>query len=183
MLWFFNPYSFNKKLFEAWDQYMNLVRDPNDWVCMRDGDTMFMLPDWGHQIKHYIEKYPDTGLFTCYASRCHYQPQIRLGTDTESTDLLYHRSHAQKIYDELYGKVKEMDRRIAGHLIVMKKSTWTLIRNDVEYTSRSKNILGIDTKISNAILKKEMKIRLMRGIYLLHYLRMFEGYNYTKHLE
>ncbi len=46
---------------------MNLVRDPNDWVCMRDGDTMFMLPNWGHQIKHYIEKYPDTGLFTCYA--------------------------------------------------------------------------------------------------------------------
>jgi len=182
MLWFFNPYSFDHKLFKAWDDYMALVLDPRDWVCMRDGDTMFLLPDWGHKIMHYIDKYPDTGLFTCYASRCHYKEQIRQGTETENTDLIYHRNQAEAVEKELHGKVKEMNRRVAGHMLVIRKSTWNRIRLQVEEDSRMKDILGVDTKISNAILQRGMKIRLMRGIYLLHYLRLKEGYNSKEHL-
>lgn len=182
MLWFFNPYSFDRKLFKAWDDYMSLVRDPHDWVCMRDGDTMFLLPDWGHKIKHYIDKFPDTGLFTCYASRCHYKEQIRQGTETENTDLIYHRDLAESIDKELHGKVKEINRRVAGHMMVIRKSTWNRIRQQVEEDCRLKDILGVDTKISNAILHRGMKIRLMRGIYLMHYLRLKEGYNSKEHL-
>lgn len=183
MIWFFTPYSFNKKLLEAVEQCMNLVANPEDWVCLMDGDTMFVLPDWGHQIKTYTERYPDTGLFTCYASRCHYQEQIRKGTDSNNTDLMYHRQQAEIIHKELHGQVKEMNRRIAGHLMLIRKKTWTKIRDEVWRTGSDKNILGVDTKISNAVLKAGMKIRVMRGIYIVHYLRMKEGYNYKKHLE
>lgn len=123
MLWFFSPYSQTRHLAEAWDQYMALVANPADWVCMMDGDTMFLLPGWGHKIQKYIDRYPDTGIFTCYASRCHYQPQIRQGTETENTDLLYHRNQAERIDAELDGQVKLIDSKIAGHLMVMKKST------------------------------------------------------------
>lgn len=76
-----------------------------------------------------------------------------------------------------------MNRRIAGHMIVIKKSTWLLIRDEVAATASDKKILGVDTKISNAILSRNMKIRLMRGIYIFHYLRMAEGYNSKIHLE
>lgn len=183
MIWFFTPYSYDKKLFEAWDQYINLVPRKDDWVCMRDGDTAFLLPDWGHQVKHYVGLYPDTGIFTCYASRCHYQPQIRMGTQTENPNILYHHTQAISTYHALHGQVKEMNRRIAGHLIVIRKSTWLLIRDEVAATASDKKILGVDTKISNAILSRNMKIRLMRGIYIFHYLRMAEGYNSKIHLE
>lgn len=185
MIWFFTPYSFDKKLFEAFDSYMNLVTDPNDWVCFLDGDTAFLLPNWGHQVKTYVEKFPDTGLFTCYASRCHYSVQKRRGVDENNTDIIYHRQQAGIIYSELNGKVKEIDRRIAGHLMVIRKSTWLQIRPEVERMVKlqQKEILGVDTKISNAILKAGLKIRLMRGIYLLHYLRLAEGYNYDNHLR
>lgn len=183
MLWFFTPYSFERRLFEAWDNYMNLVKDPDDWVCMMDGDTMFLTPAFGHKIQRYINKFPDTGTFTCYASRCHYQVQIRQGTETENTDMMYHRTWAESIERELDGRVKEIDGKIAGHLMVMKRSTWTRIRPMVLQETKIKTILGVDTKISRAVLSSGMKIRLMRGIYILHYLRLKEGYDYKNHLQ
>lgn len=185
MIWFFTPYSFNKKLFEAYDDYMHLVTELNDWVCFTDGDTAFLLPNFGHQVKTYIDLHPDTGLFTCYASRCHYNVQTRRGTDPENPDLLYHRRQAETIYKELNGTVKEIDRRVAGHLLVIQKKTWMLIRDEVarKVKQQHKEILGVDTKISNAILAAGLKIRLMRGIYILHYLRLGEGFGNDKHIK
>ena len=177
MIWFFTPYSFNQKLFEAYDAYMQLVSNPDDWVCFMDGDTAFLLPDFGHQVKTYVDKFPDTGMFTCYASRCSYQFQIRRGTQTGNSDILYHRQQAETIYMELHGQVKEINERIAGHLLVIQKKTWTLVRAEVarKVQEQNKQILGVDTKISNAILKAGLKIRLMRGIYIFHYFRLKEG--------
>lgn len=184
MIWFFTPYSFEKKLFEAYDRYMQLVSNPNDWVCFTDGDTAFLLPDFGHQVKTYIKHYPDTGLFTCYASRCHYSVQVRKGTEMNNPDILYHRRQAESIYKELHGHVKEIDRRVAGHLLVIQKKTWEQVRPEVarKVTGQNKQILGVDTKISNAILKAGLKIRLMRGMYIFHYLRLAEGFGCKEHL-
>ena len=185
MIWFFTPYSFEKRLFEAFDTYMNLVANPNDWVCFSDGDTAFLLPDFGHQIKRYVENYPDTGMFTCYASRCHYSPQVRKGTEMENPDIVYHRKRAEETKKELDGKVKELNRRVAGHLLVIQKKTWLKIRREVamKVSKQNKHILGVDTKISNAILKAGLKIRLMRGMYIFHYLRLADGFGYKKHLK
>ena len=182
MLYFFTPYSFNKKLFEAFDSYMNLISDPNDWVCFMDGDTAFLLPDFGHQIEHYIKAWPETGLFTCYASRCHYNCQLYKYADAENTNIIYHRLKAEEVFRQFNGQVKEINRRIAGHLMVIQKKTWLMIRREVKETAADKNILGVDTKISNAILKTNLKIRLMKGIYIFHYLRLAEGINNTNHL-
>jgi len=183
MLRFAIPYSLNKKLFDAWDYEMQITPDPQDWVCMLDGDTAFLTPDFGHQIQRYIDLYPDTGLFTCYASRCHYKVQIKKGTQINNTDILYHKTMAEKARSELDGRIKEINRNVAGHLIVIRKKTWLKIREEVKNNTTSKKILGIDTKISSAVLKAGLKIRLMRGMYIFHYLRMTEGIEYTKHLK
>jgi RNase P subunit RPR2 len=185
MIWFFTPYSFNQRLFDSMDKYMNLVSDENDWICFLDGDTAFLLPNFGHQIQTYITKFPDTGLFTCYASRCHYAFQKRKGCDENNPDILYHREQAETIYKSLHGEVKEVNRRVAGHLLVIQKKTWIKIRAEVKrmVAKQDKRILGVDTKISNAILSSGLKIRLMRGIYILHYLRLKEGYGHDKHLK
>ena len=182
MLYFFTPYSFDKKLFEAYDSYMDLIHEPEDWVCFMDGDTAFLLPDFGHQIQHYINAYPDTGLFTCYASRCHYTCQRYNYSDAENKNILYHRLKAEEVFRQFNGHVQEIERRIAGHLMVIQKKTWLLVREEVKQATNDKNILGVDTKISYAILKANLKIRLMKGIYIFHYLRLAEGINNTNHL-
>ena len=182
MLYFFTPYSFNKKLFEAIDSSMELICNPEDWICLLDGDTAFLLPDFGHQIQGYIDTYPETGLFTCYASRCHYNCQLYKYADAENTNIIYHRLKAEEVLRQFNGQVEEINRRIAGHLMVIQKKTWLMIRREVKETAADKNILGVDTKISNAILKANLKIRLMKGIYIFHYLRLAEGINNSNHL-
>jgi hypothetical protein len=67
--------------------------------------------------------------------------------------------------------------------MVIKKGTWLRIRGGVLERTRDKQILGVDSKISYGILNAGLKIRLMRGIYILHYLRMKEGFDYKDHLR
>jgi GT2 family glycosyltransferase len=182
MLYFFTPYSFEKKLFEAFDHYFGLVGD-EDWICLTDGDTAFLRSDFGIKIKEYIDKYPETGMFTCYASRCHYDIQMLPGYNCEEPSILFHKAMADACDLTYHGQIVEINRRIAGHLMLINKKTWLRIRGWVAQRVVSKNILGVDTKISYAILNAGLKIRLMKGIYIFHYLRMAEGLDYKKHLE
>jgi len=176
MIWYFTPYSFNKKLFEAWDAYMNLVQDPNDWVCMMDGDVLFLISDFGHQMQTYIDKYPETGLFTCYASRTS-RPELKWkGADMNNPSIVYHRTKAEQLHAAYHGEVNDLGELNAlGYLMLIRKSTWLLIREQVKDWTTGKNILGIDTRISKAIRKTGMKQYLMRGMYVLHYYRMKNG--------
>lgn len=177
-----HPYALDKNFFNAIDEEMARL-ESHQWGCIMDLDTMPLRHDFGFQLQAYIDKYPDTGMFTSYASRCHYMPQIRRGTNTENPNILYHKLQADKAHNELYLQVKELERRIAGHLMMIKKSTWDLIRAEVKLATSLKKILGVDTQISYAILRHGKKIRLMRGVYLFHYLRFDKGYNYIAHLK
>lgn len=76
MIWFFTPYSFNGKLFDAYDQYMKLIINPEDWVAFTDGDALFFHPDFGDMIREYIQTYPDTGIFVCFANRSGTRKQL-----------------------------------------------------------------------------------------------------------
>jgi len=176
MLYFFTPYSFDKKLFEAWDDYMNLIKEPSDWVCMMDGDVLFLISDFGHQMQTYIDKYPDAGLFTCYASRTS-RPQLKWkGADMTNPSLIYHRTKAEQLYAAYHGQVEELgDLNALGYLMLIRKSTWLLIREQVKEWTADKDILGVDTRISKAIRKANFKSYLMRGMYVLHYYRMKNG--------
>jgi hypothetical protein len=184
MIYFFTPYSFEKKLFEAYDHYMNLVRNPDDWVCFTDGDTAFLRPDFGMMIRNYTDKYPDTGMFTSYASRCHYQFQmIKGGAYLSDPSILTHKELADEAAGSYPLGINECNRRIAGHLMLIRKSTWLRIREKVKTRCADRKILGIDTRISYAVLNAGLKIRIMKGIYILHYLRMKEGLDYKGHLQ
>ena len=126
MIYFFTPYSFNLKLLDAIVQCMDLLK-PVDWAVIMDGDTMFLQPDFGHQIQCHIESHPEAGLFTCLASRCHYSIQVPPGVDMNNDSVRYHKLIASLQQDLHPGETAEINRRIAGHLMVIKKSTWDKI--------------------------------------------------------
>lgn len=177
MIWFFTPYSFEKKMFQAWDQYMNLIADPEDWICMMDGDVLFLLSDFGHQMQQYIEAFPGTGIFTCYASRAHRQEYIRKGSDLNNPSILYHYEQAAKCRQDLHLKVKPLEKPCLGHLMLIQKKTWLLIRDRVQELTKDHKILGVDVRISRAVSELTLPILLMRGIYVLHFFRMKYGMN------
>ena len=181
MLYFRIPYAFNKKLFEAIDHEFTLVQD-DDWICFTDGDTAFLYADFGHKIQEYINHFPGAGMLVCYA-RSHYECQRPPFLDMENDSLLYHKHIASVCRKEYSLDVQVLNRPISGHLMVIKKSIWLKIRPEVIRTALGKNILGVDTKISNALIKQGLPIILMGGLYVLHYLRFAEGLNYTEHIS
>lgn len=172
------PYSFDKSLFNAFSDVFTLVGN-TDWVCFIDCDVAFLeMSDFGHLIQGYIDRYPETGMFTCYASRCHYGCQ-RTDFDMESDSI---KDVAQKSIDVKEKGLWEyvnIERKIAGHLIVIQKKTWRAIFPELRkmVLKKDKKILGFDTQLSNAILKKGYDIKLMEGIFVFHYLRMLNGKN------
>lgn len=182
MVYFFTPYSFEKKLFEAYDSYINLLPHDNDWACFLDGDTCFFENNFGHQVQGYTERYPNAGILTSYASRSSYHFMVPKDTLQESDSIKYHRNRSKEIYDRLHGQVKPINTHIAGHLMCIKKSTWKLIRPQLLKVVDGANLLGVDTQISNQVLGHGLQILLMRGIYLFHYYRLAEGKNFKEHL-
>lgn len=174
MIYFFTPYDFNKRLFDAWERYMWLVKD-EDWVVMMDGDTLMFQANFGHIVQEYIERYPDTGLFTCYASRSGRDWMMPKPNLMNATNIMMHRGAALKHEKERHLKVKELNVRVTGHFMCIKKETWNKIYSGVRDKCKGVGILSVDTVISLSVLEAGMKIRLMEGLYILHYYRLGEG--------
>lgn len=172
MLYFFKPYSFNEKLFDAFDHYFSLLPNDNDWACIMDGDTMFLRSDFGHTIQAYIDKYPDTGIFSSYASRCAYNYQVPKQVNQKNTDLLFHikTANLHHLHQEL--EIREINRPIAGHLWVMQKKIWLSIRQEVKRKTMNETFEGIDTAIAKEILLRKLPVRIMKQLYIVHLFRL-----------
>ena len=176
MIYYFKPYSTEGRLFSAYDRYAMLIDNPDDYICFLDGDTLFLNKNWGHIIEAYTKKYPDAGLITCYASRCSYRELIPRQGDPLNTDLKFH-IEVSRILQKKHSKnltIKHSKSKIAGYLMLMKKSTWLQIRDlvRIEVNERGKKILGVDTAISRAVLKIKKDIIVMRAVYILHLFRL-----------
>lgn len=173
MIWFFTPYSFEKKLFEAYDRYMQLMPDEEDWGCLMDGDMAFLQSDFGNELQDYIDANPGTALFTCYGSRCPYGHQMAPGVNYESESLRYIYENTVKLRQNNHLKVLDLKQRIAGHLMLIQKKTWVKYREAIAEHAVAANIQAVDTAISDVLLKNNEKILLMQGLQVFHYYRQF----------
>jgi hypothetical protein len=182
MIWFFTPYSFEKRLFDAWDKYMNLIQDKEDWACMMDGDVAFFRNDFGHHIREYIDKYPGFSLFSCYASRSGTDWMLPKDHQFSSQDIIVHKKLAEKYFVEQHLGITDLNNRVTGHLMVIQKKTWLNIRDEVKRISSDRTLLGVDTIISRQVLATGGKVGLMQGIYVFHYYRHLEGRSNKSHL-
>jgi hypothetical protein len=177
MIYFFTPYSFEKNLGKAYNQYCDLVPNDSDWICIMDGDMMF-VNDFGSIIQAHITKRPDTGLFLCLTNRVKNTQQCYNGEISENSDLGYHAQIAKHLEVNKKLQVKEMNRVASGYLMCFKKETWKVVGKFYE-----KGILAVDNKFSKAILDNGLKIRIMEDLYAIHYYRLLQGIKDKSHLR
>lgn len=169
------PYSFEKKLFEAYDAEFQKVQNPDDWVCIRDGDVLFFQSNFGHIIQPHLEKHPETGIFTCYTNRIGNPVQLYSDKAKRIDSLKYHFKIAKDLEEENKGLSTEHRARVAGFLITIKKSTWAAIRDRVAQKCKGQMILGVDYLIADTIMEYRYPIRRMEDLYVLHYRRMLDS--------
>jgi len=178
VIYYFNPYSTDKDLGKAYNDYMALLPNQDDWACLTDGDTMFLMPDYGHQIQQIIDLHPDTGLFTCLTNRVGCLEQCYNRHISNERDILKHKRIASDCYARKH-QVKQLHGIISGHCMIVQKKTW----EEVGKFPEGIGILSVDNGFSQKILDHKKKILLMEGVYLLHYYRMETGINDKRHIQ
>lgn len=170
------PFRRDKNLADAYNFVFERYCRPNDWVALRDIDTMFLTPDAPNIVEDYINLYPDTGIFTCYTNRLslHAKDQLYRGMISPNTNILHHIRIAESLKHDR--SVTEINRKISGFLMVISFKTWE------QFRFRGSACLGVDNDYSNEILEAGLKIRRMNGLYLWHSYRLLNGINDKKHL-
>lgn len=182
MIYFSTPYAFDKRLFNAYDSEFQRLPNSDDWLVLMDGDIAFLRADFGHHIQEYINKFPGTGLFTCYASRSHYKYIVPMDGNDRSPDIIFHKKIADAHARDLHLAVKPLEKNISGQLMAIRKDTWLSVRDDIAARTKNETIEAIDTAIGKVMHEHNLPVLLMRGIYVLHYCRMLEGYKHRAHL-
>jgi len=179
LVYFFGGvYSLNKNIGKSYNQYIEMLPNDNSWACFFDGDACFLTPNYGHQITHIVNKYPETGMFTCITNRVGNLNQCFRGQISADADIKTHRRLAHQIQLDSYEKVKESKSPISGIMMCIKKSTW---RN---FPFAGSGILQVDNDISRRLIKAGKKILIMEGVYLFHYYRLLEGgRSFKQHLK
>jgi hypothetical protein len=176
MIYYCIPYSVEKNLACAYNDFMEILPSDNDFACFVDGDTIFTTSNYGHIIHDSIQNYPEIGCFTCYTNRVKNLPQVVKGIDYDSNDIIYHRKIGNMLHtifgnsciditDELSEDGKPA--YISGVMILIKKSLWKKIGKFKNLNS----MLGVDNHLHKDILSINEKIYLMRGVYLYHWYR------------
>jgi len=178
MVHYFTPYSSSRDLGQAYNACFQLVRDPEDWVCLMDGDIQFLNSDYGHQIEEVISRYPETGLFTCLTNRVGTKVQCLNGFPSEDTNILNHHRIAEQLSQTKRTEVEEHQQAISGFLMLIQKKVWDRIGGAPEGIG----ILTIDNRISKKILEHGLKIRIMQGLYVFHFYRLHKEIDDRSHI-
>ncbi len=169
------PYSFEKKLFEAYDSEFQKVNQ-EDWVSLMDGDILFFQANFGHIIQNHILQYPGTGLFTCYTNRIGNPVQLYSDKAKKIDGIKYHYNIAKQLEEENAMLSTQHTQRVAGMLMVIKKETWDSIRDQVAEKCKENKITGVDYMIADTLLANKYEIRRMEDLYVFHYRRMLDSW-------
>jgi GT2 family glycosyltransferase len=167
------PFSLERNLGREYNEYVKkLTQHEDDWVFFLDGDVLFLDSNWGNHVNDLIQKYPNTGIFTCYTNRVGNIQQCYNGIRSDDPDILNHYQIAQKLKQEKYWNVKKHNNRvISGYMFGFSRRTW----EEVGGFSENKNeILKVDNRFSKKVLQLGKDILVMEGLYVFHYYRMNE---------
>lgn len=164
-IWYSNPYSTEKNFGKALNDFCELVPD-GDWICLQDGDMMYLTPDWGVQVEKAIELHGDKfGLIGCMTNRLA-RPIQRIGEMNNNHDILMHYEIANELKENHYAEIDDITHKkyIAGVFMLFPKEVWKKVKF-------SENTPSFDDAFSQNIVKRGYKLGLMKGLYIYHFYR------------
>lgn len=191
------PYSTEKNIGKAYNETMALLGD-NDHACFRDGDTMWLTPDYGVHLAEYVRLYPNAVL-TCWTNRINEKAEQQFnyayrrtlnplsvcgGALRDCIDITIHLEVAKNQLGELY-KVTPLHGFVSGFCMVVPKSVWNghKFAEKQPYEDRGPHaLLGIDNDYTNRIRAAGIQVLRMDGIFMWHTYRLLTGDHDKSHL-
>jgi len=192
------PYSLEKNLGKAYNDAIAGLPD-DCHVCLRDGDTMWLTPDYGVHLAEYVRLHPDAVL-TCWTNRINEkaEQQSKAGVITapfgtsapiqmpvrDVANMVDHLRVADVTKNGLYNTTP-LNGFVSGFCLVFPKSLWVKhpFPEKQMYEGRGpNNMLGVDNWWTNQVRAAGVQILRMDGIYIWHTYRLLTGDQDKTHL-
>lgn len=182
MIFDITPFRSDKNIGKAYNERISVL--PEDaWVIIRDGDCMYLTPDYGNIIEGIISKHGNEyDLIGALTNRLGVKELCYNGEFSQDTDICNHYLTAKAV--QRHDDMKETDL-IAGFFMMFKKETWTKVggfsenMSDAPYT---------DKRFCANIKANGGKIGIAQNLYLFHAYRIWEkthekAWRSTQHLK
>lgn len=172
---YITPFSTEKNIGKAYNEAIQELPD-DCYVVLRDGDTMFLTPDWGNQIDRIIADNPEYSVITCMTNRLGLKECLPYGLLNDSSiDLQIYMAETQW---RMHNTTVKPGTVAPGMLMIFHKSVWNRACGFKE------NSILFDREFSAAVIKSGGKIGIAMGLYIFHLYRYGQKnpQNYTKHL-
>ena len=158
---YITPFATDLNIGRAYNEAISEL--PEDcYVCLRDGDTMFLTSDWGLQIEQIIKSNPSFDLITCMTNRIAIKEHCVSGMFDEDS-ILRHVEKA-KALQEFWGDIVTPTNVAPGLCMIFHKSLWH------KYKFKENSII-FDKEFSKDVIKGNGRIGLAKGLYILHLYR------------
>jgi len=178
-VWYSAPADPQKNIGRAYNEFCDLVPGEDDWICLRDQDSL-MWPELAlKQIEDVLELHGSSyQLLGCVTNRLASTYQRPFPEDYEDPSVLTAYNRALWLHNNRYSEVSDHGRPIAGLFMLFQKKTW-LRHPFAEHT------YDADRLFSEAVMRSGGRIGLMQGLYVFHYYRFDKPNpgNYVKHLQ
>jgi hypothetical protein len=166
-IWYSTPFDTTKNIGRALNEFCALVPSPEDWICLRDGDSMFLLPDWGNQVEDIIQANKDHyDLIGCMTNRLRGTHQLHKGVCSNNMDMRDHYHIATQLKADQGICVERTLSGIAGVCMLFQRKVWDKVKF-------KENCINFDTVFSKELLKAKMRIGVAKGLYCLHSYRIW----------
>jgi len=174
------PYSTGKNLGKAYNDAISCLPD-DCHVCIRDGDTCWLTPDYGVHLAKYIELHP-TAVLTCLTNRINERAEQQHIIDRDNCKMDFHIRISESMKSQLY-TTTALHGFVSGFCLVFPKSLWQqhkFAEKQVYEDRGPHNLLGVDNDWTNRVRAAGIPILRMDGIYIWHTYRLLT--NSKEHL-
>lgn len=136
------------------------------WVCLRDGDTMFLTPQWGKQVEQIVAAHGDEfDLIGCMTNRIRAPYQLHDERLSDEPDVGVHVEIAKRRWNQYGSLVQTLpDGPVAGFLMLFRRATWA--RHPFQRGS-----IYFDQKFTTDVRCFGGKVGLALGLYVFHLYR------------
>lgn len=145
------------------------IQDPNDWIVIMDGDTMFLTKRWGAQIEAVIARNDNHfQVIGTKLSRCNVKDQLINGQICNNFDLLIHHIMADTIWESFTTEIRPTQGPVAAACMMFQKKTW-------EANRFQENTVHFDSLFVHKVRANGGRIGIAQGLYLAHLYRPFSA--------
>jgi glycosyltransferase involved in cell wall biosynthesis len=155
-----------KNIGAAYNRYMKLLPNDEDWACFIDHDAMWTTRDWFKQLGDILLDNPDYGLLSVCTNRIGNSDQ-KLSGFAEESNILRHRAIGKQLFNQEGTKVKDVTdkHRISGVVMLIRKDVWKKAGGFMS------GFLGVDNDMHSRVAKAGFKVGICRGLYVYHWYR------------